>query len=94
MPQTHIAANPVGYEQITDVSSAVGFTIPAGTSHVIVNVEAQAVRWRDDGTDPTASVGMRLEVGDSLEYDSRTLGTLKFIEEVSGAILNVSYYGG
>jgi hypothetical protein len=53
--------------------------------------ETQAVRWRDDGTDPTASVGMPLATGVSLSYDG-DLKAVRFIQQSASAIINVSYY--
>lgn len=81
----------LGYQQITSLGSAVGLTIPAGAIYAAIRAEAQAVRWRDDGTNPTAAVGTPLEVGETLNYDGN-LAAIKFIEQVGGAKLNVSYY--
>jgi hypothetical protein len=49
------------------------------------------VRWRDDGTAPTASIGMPLAIGVSLSYDG-DLKAIRFIEVLASANLNVSYY--
>ena len=87
------APEALGYEQITDVSSSVGVTIISGVNRVLVHVEGQAVRWRDDGTAPDASIGMRLDVGETLDYDADGLSALRFIEEVAGATLNVTSLG-
>jgi hypothetical protein len=57
----------------------------------LIVAETQAVRWRDDGTAPTASVGMPLAVGTSLSYDG-DLKAVRFIEQTASAKLNVSYY--
>lgn len=84
---------PLGYEQITDLSAAVGLTIPSGTAYALIQCETQAVRWRDDGTDPTAAIGMRLTTTSELLYDATGLKAIKFIEEAASAALNVSYYG-
>jgi hypothetical protein len=88
-----------GYQQITSLSSAQSLTIPdknpqgsAGTpTAAIIRCETQAVRWRDDGTAPTASVGMPLAVGDTLVYDG-DLKKIQFIEQTASAKLNVSLY--
>jgi hypothetical protein len=88
-----------GYQQITSLSSAQSLTVPdknpqgsAGTPTVaIIRCETQAVRWRDDGTAPTASVGMPLAVGDTLVYDG-DLKKIQFIEQTASAKLNVSLY--
>lgn len=85
--------NPHGYERITSLSSAQGLDVPQSfTKLAVIQTEVSAVRWRDDETDPTSSVGMRLEPGQELQYDG-DLTRLTFIQETSGAILNISYYG-
>jgi len=88
-----------GYQQITDVSSAVGLTVPSTDNlgrvstpvMAVIRCEGQSIRWRDDGTNPTASVGMPLNVGDVLEYDG-DLKSIKFIQQSASAKINVSYY--
>lgn len=82
---------PLGYEQITDLSSAAALSPPAGAALALIVVEGQAVRWRDDGTSPTAGVGMTLAVGTLLEYGG-SLSAIEFIEQAAGAKLNASYY--
>ena len=90
-----------GYQQITSLSSAQALTVPsiipngigmnAKPTFALIIAEGQAVRWRDDGTAPTASVGMPLPVGVPLQYDG-DLKNIQFIEQTSGAKLNISYY--
>jgi hypothetical protein len=53
--------------------------------------ETVGVRWRDDGTDPTASVGMPLAAGVPFAYDG-DLTRIRFIQQSASAVLNVSYY--
>ena len=66
--------------------------MPDGATYAVVQCTTQNVRWRDDGTAPTATVGMQLTVSpDMLVYDG-ALKTIKFIEEAASAVLNVSYY--
>lgn len=83
---------PLGYQQITSLSSATALTVPAGAKRALIRPEAQAVRWRDDGTAPTASVGMGIAVDETLPYTG-DLKALRFIEVTASAKLNVSYYG-
>lgn len=83
---------PTGYQQITSLSSATALTIPAaGADMAIIQAETQAVRFRDDGTNPTASVGMPLATGVFMQFDG-DLSVLKFIEQTTSAKLNVLYY--
>jgi len=90
--------SPFGYQQITSLSTsvAVALTVPAPTNAVpatlaLIQAETQDVRWRDDSTDPTSSVGMVLAAGETLPYTG-DLSKLKFIGTTAGATLNISYY--
>ena len=80
-----------GYQQITSLSAAATLTVPNGATVAVIQTEAQNVRWRDDGTSPTASIGMLLNTGQELVYDGN-LAAIKFIEVTASAKLNVSYY--
>jgi hypothetical protein len=81
----------LGYQQITSLSSAQSLTVPLGATMALIVPETQAVRWRDDRTAPTASVGMPVAVGESLNYDG-DLKSIWFIEQTASAKINVSYY--
>jgi hypothetical protein len=81
----------LGYQQITSLSSAAGLTPPQGATLALIVPETQAIRWRDDGTNPTASVGMPVAAGAYLSYDG-DLNRIKFIEQTASAKINVSYY--
>ena len=81
----------LGYQQITSLSASTQLTVPSGATMALIVAETQAVRWRDDGTAPTASVGMPLAVGTSLSYDG-DLKAIRFIQQAASATLNVSYY--
>lgn len=83
---------PCGYQQLTSISSATALTVPdSGARFALIQAEAQDVRFRDDGTSPTASVGMLLQANGFIEYNGN-LSAIKFIETTSGGIVNVSYY--
>src|SRR5882672_10093349 len=68
----------LGYQQITlGNSTATALTLPTPPAHsaltsnlaLIQNQDTTIyVRWRDDGTDPTTTVGMRLPPGAELDY--------------------------
>ena len=87
-----------GYQQIT-VDTAKGLTIPLVTPFganakpvfALIVAEGAAVRWRDDNTAPTASVGMPLAIGVPLQYDG-DLNKIKFIQQAGTGIINISYY--
>jgi hypothetical protein len=91
---------PLGYQQLTSFSAATNLTVPAGATYALINVEGTAgtdtVRWRDDGTAPTTSVGMLMNAtGDQrwppLLY-AGNLSTIQFIVAAGNPKVNVSYY--
>jgi len=81
-----------GYQQITALSSAAALTVPDEARIALIQAESKSVRWRDDGTNPTASVGMVLDAGAAMLYDG-SLSAIRFIETAASAKLNISYYG-
>lgn len=83
---------PRGYQQINDPSTATGLSLPSNSQSALIQVLDQNVRIRDDGTNPTTSVGFRIAAGDSLTYDG-DLRKVRIIEESSGAEVNILYYG-
>lgn len=61
-------ADIVGYQAISDLTTAVGLTVPAGASRVVISAEGGDIRWRDDGSNPTSTVGMLLREGETMVY--------------------------
>lgn len=82
---------PRGFQQISGAAAATSLTVPSNARYALIQVLSQSVRWRDDGTAPTASVGMQILAGDHIFYTGE-LGHIRFIEEAVGAEINVSYY--
>lgn len=81
----------LGYQQITSLSASTALTVPQGATMALIVPETQGVRWRDDGTAPTASIGMPVAAGSFLNYDGN-LQNIRFIQQTASATLNVSYY--
>ena len=83
----------LGFQQVTATAAVFAMpAIPAGTRRAVVQAEAQALRWRDDGNNPTAAIGMTIAAGGELRYDGASMGALKLIAATAGAIANISYY--
>jgi hypothetical protein len=88
-----------GYQQITNLSASVGLTVPITTPDglngkpvlALIVAEGAPVRWRDDGTAPTSTVGMPIAIGVPFQYDG-DLTKVRFIQQSASAILNISYY--
>ena len=81
----------LGYQQLSTLTSSIGLTVPVGATMALIVPETQGIRWRDDGTAPTASVGMPVAAGSFLNYDG-DLNKIRFIEQTASSKLNVSYY--
>lgn len=92
MPAGYYIRTPVKFEQIT-VSTTVKTlgTGHGGSNFAFVTCETNDVRWRDDGTDPTASVGQLLKAGQTLGYDGQP-EDLRFIRVSADATLDVTSY--
>lgn len=82
----------LGYSQLT-FAAAGALTIPAGCQYAIVIATTQAFRWRDDGTAPTAAIGMPLAVNVERRFEASDLVRLQFIEQAPTGSLNVTFYG-
>lgn len=89
-----------GYTQVNAAGTVAAFSlvVPAATpmspmppTYAIIQAEAQALRWRDDGTDPTTAVGMVIPAGGELRYDG-DLKKIRLINAAAGAICNISLY--
>lgn len=93
-------SKPLAYCQITGLNvkkslvadSGLSPPIPLGARYALLQAESKSIRWRDDTTDPTATVGMRLIAdGEPFLYDG-DLSAIEFIEESASAKLNVAFY--
>ncbi len=82
---------PLGYQKLTPTAST-SLTVPTGARYALIKAEAFQVRWRDDGTDPTATDGMLIDVGDEFWY-AGNLAEIELIDTAAGAsTVHVSYY--
>jgi hypothetical protein len=76
--------NSLGHTDSTKAADSAGGlgTIPTGTTQAILTCEDNSLRWRADGTDPTAAVGNRMDAGDRL---------LLFGNDYNAFLTNFSY---
>ena len=71
-------------------NDAAGFSsVPVTTTQAFLVAETNAIRWRADGTDPTASVGVLMAVGDQLSLTGADyhdfLQNFKIVNAVAGS---------
>lgn len=106
MDQSFRASKSLGYVQVaagginaaTLISSLTfsgqsGAGIPAGTQLLVIQPETQAIRMRDDGTAPTATVGYPLAAATEFQYTGQSMPALQVIAQTAGAVLNVWAFG-
>lgn len=60
-------------------------------NYVILLADTAAVRWRDDGAAPTASIGNSIPAAAPLTYAGPPSAP-RFIQQTSSAVLNISFY--
>ena len=65
---------------------------PNGATGVLLGVDAQSARWRDDNGAPTASSGMLIVATQQPMFFTGTVRQMQFISAVAGSILNASFY--
>lgn len=94
--QDGTATTPKGYTQLANASiaTASGLGAPGGSTRAVLRVEGgNGIRWRDDGVNPTAAIGMPLYPGESLEVKIANLNTFKMIAVDGTTIVNIAFYG-
>ena len=89
---------PLGYQQFTALASAQTLTVPAGAEVAYIAATmsvAGYVRYRDDGTAPTAAIGMTLPSGLAPFLYNGDLRKVQFIMGSTGTLtsFDVIYYG-
>ena len=87
-----------GVDASTLVSTATfggqpGAGIPPGTTHILIQPAAQAIRFRDDGTAPTTTVGYPIAVGTEFIYAGSAMSQLRLISQAAGAVVNLVAFG-
>lgn len=91
-----IYRTPMGFQSLSVTnSSAVAPTVPSGANMAIIGVENNSVRYRDDGTAPTTSIGLMVNPGNTMEiHDVVVLDATSFIavDNSATATLSILYY--
>lgn len=59
----------------------------------VMRADVHDINWRDNGESPSASVGITLTAGQTLEYTGE-LNRFRFCAVTSGSTLSVAYYYG
>jgi hypothetical protein len=87
-----VPVTPVGaHGTNASLGAAVTLTPPAGADRLVIQAQAQTVRYTLDGTTPTASVGFQLFAGDTATIQVGAGLTVRIIEETSGAAVGYQW---
>jgi hypothetical protein len=81
-----------GSQEALGVVTSTALTIPAGATVAMITVETQPVRYRCDGTAPTASLGSLLAVGSTTTFRINGLSACRFIQTTATATMDVEYF--
>lgn len=73
--------------------AAQSLTPPEGASRALIQAETQDIRFRSDGTAPTATIGVLLKAGAAPYLYEGDLNAIKVISAVAGAVINIEYQG-
>ena len=83
---------PMGFEQLTGAGVKT-LTIPPGSDKALIQVEINDIRVRDDGTAPTANIGVLIKTTDTPMIWEADLTAFKYIQILGAApIVNILYY--
>lgn len=90
-----VGLRPAGHQQLTVSDTAIGLTVPTSlrVRLAVVSVQTDAIRSRDDGTDPTAAIGTPWAIAEKFYVCRASLASVRFIRQTTDAILDIDYYG-
>lgn len=86
----------LGYCQLTSLASATLIStcsggIPTGSRFAEMCTDTVALRYRDDLTNPTATVGMPVTASTCFQY-AGPLTAFSVIQQAASGILNITFY--
>ena len=71
--------------------ATVATQVTAGAKQVIVQADGNDIRYRLDGTAPTASVGVLIKNGTSQPFNMPDAAAARFIQVSATAVINATY---
>lgn len=93
-PGLDFSLQPLGYQQVAVSTTAVGLTLPSGVVRMaVITVEDNPIRFRDDGTNPSSTVGVLVQPDVTILVCGPAVSGFRAIRTGADAKLSVSYYG-
>lgn len=90
--------NQVGHQQISGFSTAQSLTVVKQATHALISVATNSCRWRADGTAPTASIGILVASGGTIDFTDGAsdfagiLSKFQIIPTTSTATIDIAYF--
>lgn len=76
-----------------DATTPQALTVPAGTVSALITAGANPVRWRADGTNPSATVGHYVAANGNIEIFQGDLASVRFVATTATSALFITYFG-
>lgn len=92
-PGVDVKLLPKGYQKVTVSSTSIGLSPPFEAEIGVATLETNPVRYRDTGTAPTATDGLRMVENSSIVICEGSLRDIEFIATGADATLHILYYG-
>jgi hypothetical protein len=91
-----LRAVPLGYCQLSAISVATALSacsggIPGGATAMVFQVTTTSARYRDDGTNPTAALGLPIATGINVFYTG-TLSKFVIIPTAATSTIDILFY--
>lgn len=87
------SGDPAGYEQQAVSTVAAITSIPSVANKAFVQPDNGDIRWRDDGTAPTATVGNYLPQLSTLTIESvKSLANFQMVAVTGTVNVNINFY--
>lgn len=91
-PNATFIAHEIGVTCVASSQLAnVAANLAAGANQVIIQADGNDIRYRLDGTSPTAAAGVLLKNGTSIALNMADAAALKFIQVAATALVNATY---
>jgi len=97
-----VAINVLGHGTMSvsnvakNLTASMDVDLPAKCKRAFITVETDAVRWRADGTAPTATEGHVIAAADSISFTGgnyrQLLENIQFIRVTTDATVKVTYF--
>ncbi len=93
-----VGLTPKGYFQVSVnaavlLETALATVVPPGARFVWINPESGSIRFRDDGVNPTTTIGYLLDAGVHWPCGIVDLRELRLIGVAGATTVNLTFYG-